>query len=408
MRRMGVERGDGLNTLIKFYDKDVLKNISATISLKPDKVIFFYDSEIKDMTFFFGLRKCFVRHKPDIILEYYPVDIRNMEGIYQRITEVVKTQEHNRMELSGGSELMLIAGYRAGVDMGMEILYTDLTSGTLMDLQGNHTSYRTEPLRLEDFVDARCAEFIGNSHEFPSEDRYADIVEMCYILFRNLGKWKDTCNFFQTVVSGFSPHEVQIQSRRNIIQKNGRHVAPSPPLLMAFQKHGFIKNLKLTEQNVRFTFTSLLAKQYAIGYGVWLELLVYIKAKETGVFEDVRLGMMIDWDAYDGVTVAGNEFDVVLSDRSMPVFISCKLREADTAALNELLIGKKRIGGWFSKGVIVTFGREKQLKTGTYKRARELGIALLDAGDVMSPDFGDRLVKAIREQDLVSLKWKKV
>ena len=28
---------------------------------------------------------------------------------------------------------------------------------------------------------------------------------------------------------------------------------------------------------------------------------------------------------------------------------------AQVAALNELLIAKKRLGGWFSKGIIVTF-----------------------------------------------------
>lgn len=55
---------------------------------------------------------------------------------------------------------------------------------------------------------------------------------------------------------------------------------------------------------------------------------------------------MIDWDVYDGVRIGGNEIDVVLMDDSLPVFISCKLRDADTAALNELLIAKKRLGGW--------------------------------------------------------------
>ena len=30
------------------------------------------------------------------------------------------------------------------------------------------------------------------------------------------------------------------------------------------------------------------------------------------------------------------------------------------------------------------------------------------ARDILAPDFSDRLVKAIREHDLVSLKWKKV
>ena len=82
--------------------------------------------------------------------------------------------------------------------------------------------------------------------------------------------------------------------------------------------------------------------------------------------------------------------------------------DADTAALNELLIAKKRLGGWFSKGIIVTFSREKQEGTGTYQRCKMLGLEMLDERDILAVDFRERLVRTIREHDLISLKWKKV
>ena len=83
-------------------------------------------------------------------------------------------------------------------------------------------------------------------------------------------------------------------------------------------------------------------------------------------------------------------------------------KDADTAALNELLIAKKRLGGWFSKGIIVTFSREKQEGTGTYQRCKMLGLEMLDERDILAVDFRERLVRTIREHDLISLKWKKV
>lgn len=103
-------------------------------------------------------------------------------------------------------------------------------------------------------------------------------------------------------------------------------------------------------ERVRFSFCSVDDRQYCTGYGVWLELYVYIAAKKSGVFDDVKLGTMIDWNAYDGVVVAGNEIDVILMEQSLPVFISCKLRSADTAALNELLIAKNVWAAGFPKG----------------------------------------------------------
>lgn len=44
-----------------------------------------------------------------------------------------------------------------------------------------------------------------------------------------------------------------------------------------------------------------------------------------------------------GLKIGGNEIDVMLMEDSLPVFISCKLKDADTAALNELLLQKS---GW--------------------------------------------------------------
>lgn len=69
---------------------------------------------------------------------------------------------------------------------------------------------------------------------------------------------------------------------------------------------------------------------------------------------------------------------------------------------------KKRIGGWFSKGILVAFGRDKQEKTATYLRAKEFGIEILDAKDIMSPNFAQILTKTVKEHDLNGLKWKKV
>lgn len=56
----------------------------------------------------------------------------------------------------------------------------------------------------------------------------------------------------------------------------------------------------------------------------------------------------------------------------------------------------------------MTFSKEKRSGTGTYQRSKVLGLEMLDADDILAEDFPMRLVKAIREHDLESLKWKKV
>ena len=66
-----------MKTLIKYYDKDILKNISAPLTLKPEKMIFFYDNGIQDMTWFHSLKKCFKHTMPNVIMEHISLDPMN-------------------------------------------------------------------------------------------------------------------------------------------------------------------------------------------------------------------------------------------------------------------------------------------------------------------------------------------
>lgn len=395
-------------TQIEFYDKDVIKNILGVITLKPEKVVFLYDKELKDMDTFTSLLKCFKKHIPNIILEKYPVNILSLEDVYQKTRNVIKENKKCVIELTGGSELMVIAGYKAGSEESVEMIYTDITKGQILDITNKDNIRKTAKLSLEDFVDSKGVRFIGNSHKPPEERDYKSILNICKIIFENLKEWKETCSFIQTVMANTGPYDLNFKSKTTIWQKNGRQVSVNKDFLYSFSKNGFIRNLEFKRNYVSFDFSSKETKQYMISYGVWLELFVYINAKRIKSFDDVLLGAMIDWNAYDGIVVAGNEIDVMLSENSMPVFISCKLRDADTAALNELVIAKKRLGGWFSKCVLVTFGNDKVNKTGTYKRAVELGVEVLDKHDILSDNFHERLERAVSEHNLVDLKWKKV
>ena len=400
----------GMKVLIELYDKDTLKNIVAPLTLRPDKVVYLYDKEMDDRDAFRSLVTCFQKSMPHIIVEDVPVDISSVKKIRAAVCRVAERYEADNcmLELTGGSELMMVAGYQAGVEMGIRMIHTDLVKGCITDVETDEVLTQTVMLTLENFIDAKGACFMGESHHPPRVERYFAIEETARFLFRHLKDWKITCSWLQTVAARGLSHDLWLESRREIRTKSGKPISPRDEILLEFERNGFIKELELEKNVVRLRFSSLQEKQYCISYGVWLELYVYVAAARSGAFEDVKLGTMIDWNVYDGLKIGGNEIDVMLMEDSLPVFISCKLRDADTAALNELLIAKKRLGGWFSKGIIVTFSKEKQEGTGTYQRCKMLGLEMLDERDILAEDFQERLVRIIREHDLVSLKWKKV
>ena len=77
-------------TLIEFFDKDTIKNILSVLTIKPDRIVYIYDSAVTDDKYFAALKKCFKKHLPGIKMEKIPVDINNVRDIYGKAYDVIK------------------------------------------------------------------------------------------------------------------------------------------------------------------------------------------------------------------------------------------------------------------------------------------------------------------------------
>jgi len=113
-----------MELLIEFYDKDVLKNIVAPLTLRPEKVLYLFDNNMQDMMVFSALKKCLSRNIPGIKVEHFPIDISSVDKISRQISRVLDRfkVEECAIDLTGGSELMLLAGYQAGTKFNLPLL----------------------------------------------------------------------------------------------------------------------------------------------------------------------------------------------------------------------------------------------------------------------------------------------
>ena len=143
-----------MTTLMAYYDKDVLKNIVSPLTLHPDKVVFLADGGIRDMTVFRSLETCFRRHIPYVTLEKYPVDVSSMEKIYRKTVQIIRENENCELELTGGSDLMVLAVCRAGMETGAELRATQLVHIRSTALWPDETVTATATVSLEDVLDA--------------------------------------------------------------------------------------------------------------------------------------------------------------------------------------------------------------------------------------------------------------
>ncbi|MDF2819754.1 MAG: hypothetical protein K0R15_195 [Clostridiales bacterium] len=376
---------------IEYYDDDSLTNLVSILSMKPDKVIFIYDKEVTERKSIELIFKTCKMHLNDLRHEMYAVDSESLGEVCDLMKRIIPQNDECVVDLTGGIGLMAIGGYKIAKERGLKMIYADIRNNRLIDVDKECIICPTENITLVDYLSAKGAYLIGNSHIEPNRDDFDYLNKMCKFIFKDLSAWSETCRYMQLTMAGEKGFEV---FNKESIKFNQQTITPDRKLLEYCETLRLIKHLRIGE-DISFKFTSALAKQYLTNYGVWLEIFVYIEALKLDGVTDVRLGAMIDWDANDGVEQVGSEIDVVLCKDSSPIFISCKLREPDIAAINEIVINTKRIGGNKGKGILVTFSNIKSSKIATYQRAKEMGIRVLDKSDILSKDFGVRLSKTI-------------
>jgi hypothetical protein len=380
---------------IEYFDLDVLTNLISILTMKPDKVIFIYDKDLFKKIAVDNLYKACKAHLKNLEYEMHPVDSDILDLVYETtekaITKTLPSNSEYIIDLTGGGDLMTIGGYKIGKKYNLRMIYADIRKNQILDVETNQIVKAAVNITLEDYLIAKGATLLGNSHFEPTKENYDGLLSMAKYIFQNLDKWKKTCRYIQVSMSGNT--SLSFQHEQQIVF-NGQVVKPDIELLKYCETHDFISNLNVNN-NISFQFASDLAKQYLTTYGIWLELYVYIEACKIQDVSAIRLGAMIDWNADDGIKSVGNEIDVLLSKNSRPIFVSCKLTEPDTDAINEIIVNMRRVGGSKGKGILVTFSNIKSTNSGTCKRAHEMGIRVLDKDDILSNDFGDRLRKTV-------------
>lgn len=133
-------------------------------------------------------------------------------------------------------------------------------------------------------------------------------------------------------------------------------------LLSFFQKLGYVINLEVGERNgnnisISFTYATRQIKELLTKGGRMLEVYLYHKVRESGLFDDVMSGFEIEWE---DSPENKNEFDCILTKGFQTVFVECK---AVKMMEQEYYYKLKVLAEQFGINVIMVMLRETQEKS---------------------------------------------
>jgi hypothetical protein len=175
------------------------------------------------------------------------------------------------------------------------------------------------------------------------------------------------------------------------MKQKGVPYAFSPGIMFGLQKHGLIRDLVL-QDTVTFTFKNEQVKRCLTVAGQILELAIASRLRSITdkdglpLYNDVRVGVVIDWDGEfhneetENIYDTENEIDVLLMHGAVPVFVSCKNGIVTPEELYKLNSVAERFGGEYAKKILVATALNTLGETGNYlrQRAEDMHIRIVE------------------------------
>ena len=387
-----------MQTLIELFDEHPIHNVLGTETFLPEQTLFLCQSWVgNDMQE--KLRKYFEERGCSSRILFLPVNLLDAEAVAKKLREAVSTYPDCAVDIAGGTDAALFAAGAVCSELDVPAFTYSRKRNTFYEIS-NAPYARSRVcdvhLRVSDAFLMAGGSMLKGRMDNNALEAFRDMTDPFFEMYMDARReWQHFISYMQTVSADRETLEVHAP-----IRPKGRHGLMDCPedLLRKCGKIGLIEKLRMTEKTVSFAFPSDLARFALRDVGSVLEMYVYKACRDAGVFDDVCLSAIVNWDGdrvhADSVT---NEIDVACTRGVMPLFISCKTCAIRTEALNELAILRDRFGSPTARALVVTSARAGSERRAMRHRAAELNIDVLEQGDLKRED----LIRSLRDMSRI-------
>lgn len=382
---------------IDFFDKNIIDTLVPVFTLKPDTLYFLYDKnkdKVKDMDDF---RDTILYRLPDCRISFCPVNSCDIDDIRNVMNELIDAHpgEEINVEVTGGAGLMIAAATELYHQGKVILYYLDLGRECMFQVYDKSKSVKVKHLTAGDYLASSGAKYRYASHFIPAPEEFDNIMTMCEEIFDHINVWKtlnqhiaryaadNDCNYF----------------RIDTIKTDKASLTEIKHLVKRFVRNGFLT----TMDEEHYYYTKSKYKQYLTTYGIWLEMYIYILAKQ--IYHEVYIGFVIDWRKNDGYETTDNELDVVVMHKSIPMLISCKMTKPQSKDITEIGYLAKRFGGDDCISCLATtfsLDGEKNMISSIYNRFENMNVGLIQVANNRrehSLYMFDRIFRGIPSRD---------
>ena len=399
--------GRSMNTLIELYDERAIENVLAADMFRPQRIVYLCPTEVAQTQERQKQIGDFFRHRgwnPELIFvetSQYKVDrvLRLLLSISEKFPDCA-------LDVTGGSEAELFAAGMFASQANVRVFTYSRKKNRFYNISGAEFAENLPcdiSYSVKDFFLMAGGTLLPGRVDNGILREYLDDIDPffdCFLQYRR--DWTNIITYMQRV----SPAEygqvpsMQVQGNYTVKGERGGRISAKEDALQAFQRIGFLRDLDIVSgEKVSFRFRDVNIRAWLRDVGSVLELYVYKACLDANIFNDIISSAVVRWDEVLGHGSVINEIDVMATRGVVPLFISCKVSDIKTEALNELAILRDRFGGKGAKAAIVSTGR---CNAAARHRAAQLGIAVIDRDELETGQLAYRLKVIMKVEEAES------
>lgn len=383
-----------MKTVIELYDRERILNVTAALTFMPKRMYIMGSRESLTQEAEGHMQSFFARRGQDIRVVPIIADMKSPYDVMQKLGDILRLDREAVIDVTGGRDLTLVASGMAAQKYGTALIYFDRKEQRFINVSGcSEADGRefTDTVTVREFFALYGAAVSGHSHIDPARitDDTLSKLKNSWRFFLRMGEdWQKLSRAFQTANTHAEPDDPQ----RVSLSADDADIAA----LRELESLGLIKGVKDSHKTIEFRYKDETVKRVLSTTGAWLEVHVYKTALDSGLFNDVDMDVVIDWNG--GERMPGdpiNEMDVCLMRGTRPLFVSCKTGSFSAQDINEFAGLVKRLGGLSARGAFVTSHDRDAIPLGMTNRLSELGITLLDRSDIENGCIPQKLTERI-------------
>lgn len=392
-----------MDTLIELYDDRAIENVLAADMFRPRRIIYLCPTEVAQSRVRQEQIADFFRHRgwePELV--FLETSLYKVDRILRQLLAVSERFPDCAMDVTGGSDAELFAAGLFAAQANVRVFTYSRRKNRFYNISGAEFAENLSCnilYSVKDFFLMAGGTLLPGRVDNGVLKEYLDEIDPffdCFLRWR--ADWRNIITYMQRISpaeAGKAP-SMDVRGAYVVKGERGGRISAKEDALRDFARIGFLRDLEIVSgERVSFRFRDQNTRAWLRDVGSVLELYVYKACLDAGIFNDMISSAVVRWDEVLGHGSVLNEIDVVATRGVLPLFISCKVSDVKTEALNELAILRDRFGGKGAKAAIVSTGR---CNAAARHRAAQLGIAVIDRDELETGKLVYRL-KVIMKAD---------